>query len=61
MTGRQANNSDKTRVCPYCRMEISIFATKCFHCGERVDPPRTDQRHFSMEDLGGRKSTNYAP
>ncbi|HPJ99075.1 MAG TPA: hypothetical protein PKW60_06280, partial [Candidatus Hydrogenedentes bacterium] len=61
MAGRASSNEDKTRVCPFCRREISIFATKCFHCGERVDPPRADQRHFSMEDLGGRKSTNYAP
>ncbi len=61
MTERASSNGDKTRVCPFCRMEISIFATKCFHCGEHVDPPRADQRHFSMEDLGGRKSTNYAP
>jgi len=61
VAGRASSNEDKTRVCPFCRREISIFATKCFHCGERVDPPRADQRHFSMEDLGGRKSTNYAP
>jgi len=51
----------KTRLCPYCRREISVFATKCFHCGERVDPPRSDQRHLSAEDLGGRQTTKYAP
>jgi len=61
LAGREQNRQDKTRICPFCRMEISVFATKCFHCGERVDPPRTDQRHFSMEDLGGRRTTKYAP
>ncbi len=61
MLGNHADSQDKRRSCPYCRMEISVFATKCFHCGERVEPPRTDQRHFSTEDLGGLRGTNYAP
>ncbi len=61
MQGRHPNSRDKTRMCPYCRMEISAFATKCFHCGERVEPQRWDQRHFTMEDLGGARKATYAP
>lgn len=61
MADSQSTGHDKTRICPFCRREISVFATKCFHCGERVDPPRTDQRHFSAEDLGGRQTTQYKP
>jgi hypothetical protein len=42
-------------------MEISIFATKCRHCGEAVGRPRDEARKLTIHDLGGTNATDYAP
>lgn len=52
---------DKMRLCPTCRMEISVLATKCRFCGEEVGRPKDEQRHFTVEDLGGETVEHYAP
>lgn len=52
---------DKTRLCPTCRMEISVLATKCRFCGEEVGRPREEQRTLTIEDLGGETIEHYAP
>ena len=51
---------DKTRLCPSCRMQISVLATKCRFCGENVSRPRVEDRHFTIRDLGGENSRKYA-
>jgi hypothetical protein len=57
-----SESREKTRVCPSCRMEISIFATKCRFCGEPVGRPREEARQLTIQDLGGAQSgTDYAP
>lgn len=52
---------DKTRLCPACRMSISVLATKCRFCGEIVGRPRDQARQLSMDDLGGETVVHYAP
>lgn len=55
------NNREKTRLCPSCRMSISILATKCRFCGETVGRPKEEARSLSIEDLGGETIVHYAP
>jgi len=50
--GSGSFDRDKTRLCPSCRMAISVLATKCRFCGENVGRPRVEDRHFTMDDLG---------
>jgi len=50
---------DATRLCPTCRMPISILAIKCRYCGANVGRPRKEQAELSVEDLGGERRTNY--
>ena len=52
---------DKTRLCPSCRCEISVLATRCRFCGEEVGRPRDEARQLSIDDLGGENVTLYAP
>ncbi|MBI4559517.1 MAG: hypothetical protein HY706_18165 [Candidatus Hydrogenedentes bacterium] len=52
---------EKTRMCPSCRMEISVLATKCRFCGENVGRPKDEARQMSIEDLGGETVSHYAP
>ena len=52
---------EKMRLCPTCRMEISVLATKCRYCGEEVGRPRDETRSLSISDLGGETVQHYAP
>lgn len=53
------NEQDATRLCPTCRMPISILATRCRHCGETVGRPRKEQAELTIEDLGGERQSTY--
>lgn len=33
---------DETRQCPFCKEQINSAATKCKHCGSRVEPVRLE-------------------
>lgn len=55
------SDSDKTRLCPSCRMSISVLATKCRYCGEVVGRPKDETRTLSIDDLGGEQTSHYAP
>ncbi|MCC6153705.1 MAG: hypothetical protein IT367_08100 [Candidatus Hydrogenedentes bacterium] len=57
----EASGGEKTRLCPSCRMEISVLATKCRFCGESVGRPRDETRSLSINDLGGETVRHYAP
>lgn len=50
---------DQTRMCPTCRMPISILATRCRHCGETVGRPRKAEEKFTVQDLGGEATSEY--
>lgn len=52
---------DKSRICPSCRMSISVLATKCRFCGEVVGKPKEEQRELSISDLGGESIQHHAP
>lgn len=52
---------DKTRICPSCRMSISVLATKCRFCGEEVGKPKEEQRELTISDLGGETIQHRAP
>ena len=52
---------EKTRLCPSCRMEISVLATKCRFCGEPVGRPKDETRQLTVKDLGGETVHHYAP
>lgn len=53
--------NEKMRLCPSCRMEISVLATKCRFCGESVGRPRDETRALTIDDLGGETIRHYAP
>ena len=50
---------DDTRLCPVCRMPISILAVRCRHCGGEVGRPRKEQETLTVKDLGGQAKTSY--
>ena len=52
---------EKTRLCPACRMPISILATRCRHCGQKVDRPRDEGRRLTIATLGGTAHESYVP
>lgn len=52
---------EKTRICPSCRMQISVLAVKCRFCGEEVGKPKEEQRSLSISDLGGETIHHRAP
>lgn len=58
---QESDSRDKLRMCPSCRMEISIFATKCRFCGEPVGRPRDEARKLTIDDLGGAAVSDYTP
>ena len=55
----QDDQEDKLRLCPTCRSQISIFATKCKFCGEVVGRPRDEARQLTVDDLGGYEGSSY--
>ena len=52
---------ERLRLCPTCRMAISVLATKCRFCGEPVGRPRDENRKLTVTDLGGANVSTYAP
>lgn len=50
---------DEMRLCPVCRVPISVLATRCRHCGEEVGRPRKEEHKLTVRDLGGAQQTNY--
>lgn len=40
-------------------MAISIWATKCRHCGEEVGRPRHEEQKVTIKDLGGESASTY--
>ncbi len=61
MDSGTARNNEKMRLCPSCRMEISVLAVKCRFCGENVGRPRDETRSLTIDDLGGETIKHYAP
>jgi len=55
------NAGEKVRICPSCRMSISVLATKCRFCGEVVGKPKEETRELSVSDLGGETIQHKAP
>lgn len=53
MANAQDPKEEKSRICPSCRNSISVLATKCQYCGERVGRPKEELRTLSISDLGG--------
>jgi ribosomal protein L40E len=56
---KQFIEPDEKRLCPVCRMPISILATRCRHCGEEVARPRREEEVLTVKDLGGESHTTY--
>lgn len=50
---------DEMRLCPTCRVPISVLATRCRHCGVEVSRPRKEEKQLTLKDLGGDKASNY--
>ena len=61
MSGEEYPSSEKSRICPSCRMQISVLAVKCRFCGEEVGKPKEEQRTLSINDLGGEIIHHRAP
>ena len=43
---------DKSKICPFCREEISVFARKCRYCGEKVGDPLQTELKLTVDDIG---------
>ena len=61
MDSGDMQSSEKSRICPSCRMQISVLAVKCRFCGEEVGKPKEEQRTLSINDLGGEVIHHRAP
>lgn len=61
MGGEDPLRAEKSRICPSCRMQISVLAVKCRFCGEEVGKPKEEQRTLSINDLGGESIHHRAP
>jgi len=57
----QSEPTEEMRLCPTCRMKVSVWATKCHYCGEEVGRPRREELKLTLKDLGGEAKTTYAP
>ncbi len=55
----EIHEKDEMRLCPTCRMPISILATRCRHCSEEVGRPRKEEHKLTLKDLGGEATTSY--
>lgn len=60
-SGSYGEPTEEMRLCPTCRMKVSVWATKCHHCGEEVGRPRREELKLTLKDLGGESKTTYAP
>lgn len=58
---KHANSDEEFRLCPTCRMPISVLATKCRFCGMEVGRPRQKEVRYSIQDLGGETRAMYQP
>jgi ribosomal protein L40E len=56
-----AREQEETRLCPECRMPISVLATRCRHCGSEVARPRKKEASLTIQDLGGDQASTYRP
>lgn len=61
MEGGEPLSSEKSRICPSCRMQISVLAVVCRFCGQEVGKPKEEQRTLSINDLGGEAISHRAP
>ncbi len=61
MSNQPIAEKDDFRLCPTCRMPISVLATRCRHCGETVGRPRQQEASLSIQDLGGETPVSYKP
>lgn len=50
---------DELRLCPVCRMSISVWATRCRFCGEEVGRPKREEKKLTLRDLGVPKDVSY--
>ena len=51
--------NDEERLCPACRSDISIWATKCKFCGSEVGRPRMREDRLTVKDLGGESPSTH--
>jgi hypothetical protein len=58
-TSDQYGEHDETRLCPTCRMPISILAVRCRYCNDDVGRPRKEQETLTVKDLGGQSKASY--
>lgn len=56
-----SHSAEKSRICPSCRMAISVLAVRCRFCGEEIGRPKEEQRTLSINDLGGEIIHHRAP
>jgi hypothetical protein len=59
--GDKSKENEEMRQCPTCRMTVSVWATKCHHCGEEVGRPRREETKLTLKDLGGSQQSTYVP
>ncbi len=62
MAGNSEKNDryeDPMRLCPECRMPISILANRCRYCGSNVGKPRKEVETLTVQDLGGEARSSY--
>lgn len=55
----EKKTTDEERLCPACRSEISIWATKCKFCGSEVGRPRMREARLTLKDLGGESENTH--
>ena len=56
---KMVRGEDPMRLCPECRMPISILANRCRYCGSTVGKPRKEVETLTVQDLGGEARSNY--
>lgn len=61
LTGHIEDPGEKTRMCPTCRMQISVLAVRCRFCGSSVGRPKEAARELTASDLGGETIYHRAP
>jgi hypothetical protein len=56
---KMVRGEDPMRLCPECRMPISILANRCRYCGSIVGKPRKETETLTVQDLGGEAHCLY--